>query len=102
MNQLVAHVSQVLNKKIPMIHFPMWLGMLGGYGFDILAKISRKKLTISSVRIRKFCATTQFDASKIKNRGFIAPFTLGQGLERTLKYEFTNHPDKDHITYDSH
>lgn len=88
MNELVEHVSKVLNKHIPTTHFPYWLGLLGGYGFDILAKISRKKLTISSVRVRKFCATTEFDATKVKSSGFIAPYTLGEGLAKTLEFEF--------------
>ena len=59
MNELVGHVSQVLNKHIPMTHFPYWLGMLGGYCFDVLAWMLRKKLTVSSVRVKKFCATTR-------------------------------------------
>lgn len=88
MNELVGHVSKVLNKHIPTTHFPYWLGMLGGYGFDLLAKISGKKLTVSSVRVKKFCATTEFDATKIKESGFIAPFTLGEGLAKTLEFEF--------------
>ena len=65
MNQLVEHVSAVLSKHIPTTHFPYWLGMCGGYCFDILAKITGKKLTVSSVRVKKFCATTEFDASKV-------------------------------------
>ncbi|KAA6315163.1 N-acetyl-alpha-D-glucosaminyl-diphospho-ditrans octacis-undecaprenol 4-epimerase [termite gut metagenome] len=64
-NELVAHVSKVLNKHIPTIHFPLWLGMLGGYCFDALSFLTQKKLTISSVRVKKFCATKQFDATKI-------------------------------------
>lgn len=31
MNELVDHVSKVLNKHIPSVHYPLWLGMLGGY-----------------------------------------------------------------------
>ncbi len=42
MNELVGHVSQVLNKHIPMTHFPYWLGMMGGYCFDVLAWMLRK------------------------------------------------------------
>ena len=44
MNELVDHVSKVLNKHIPSIHYPLWLGMLGGYCFDVLAFITRRKL----------------------------------------------------------
>lgn len=28
MNELVAHVSKVMNKHIPATHFPYWLGMI--------------------------------------------------------------------------
>jgi nucleoside-diphosphate-sugar epimerase len=100
MNQLVAHVSKVLNKHIPATHFPYWLGVMGGYGFDLLAKITGKKLTISSVRVKKFCATTEFDASKVMKSGFKAPFTLDEGLARTLEFEFV-HPRTDDITFKS-
>lgn len=100
MNELVGHVSKVLDKHIPMTHFPYWLGMLGGYAFDLLAFITRKKLTISSVRVKKFCATTQFDASKAIATGFKAPYSLGEGLARTLEFEFV-HPRTDNITFKS-
>lgn len=100
MNDLVSVVEKSLNKKIPNIHFPYWLGMLGGYGFDILSKITGKKLAISSVRIKKFCATTRFDATKAHSCGFKAPYTLEEGLQRTLHYEFID-KDKDGITFRS-
>lgn len=100
MNNLVAHVSKVLNKHIPATHFPYWLGMLGGYCFDALAFITRKKLTVSSVRVKKFCATTEFDATKVHSCGFKAPFTLEEGLARTLEFEFV-HPRTDDITFKS-
>lgn len=89
MNELVGHVSNVLKKHIPTTHFPFWLGMLGGYCFDCLAFISRRKLSVSSVRVKKFCATTQFDATKMQTSGFQAPYTLGEGLARTLCFEFS-------------
>ena len=88
MNELVDHVSKVLNKHIPSVHYPLWLGMFGGFCFDVLAFITRRKLTISSVRVKKFCATTQFDATKVQNTDFRAPYTLAEGLARTLEFEF--------------
>ena len=100
MNELVEHVSKVLNKHIPSTHFPYWLGMLGGYCFDLLAKITGKKLAISSVRVKKFCATTQYDSSRVFSIGFQAPFSLKEGLARTLEFEFL-HPQQDSITFES-
>lgn len=100
MNELIAHVSKVLNKHIPSTHFPYWLGMFGGKCFDLLAWVTGKKLAISSVRVKKFCATTEFDATKAHSSGFVAPYTLADGLARTLTFEFIN-PPKDGITFKS-
>ncbi|WP_449555180.1 NAD-dependent epimerase/dehydratase family protein [Lelliottia amnigena] len=98
MNQLVTEVEKSLNKKIPSVHLPYALGMLGGYCFDILSKVTGKKYAISAVRVKKFCATTQFDASKVHASGFKAPYSLSQGLDRTLKHEFVNE-QKDDVTF---
>lgn len=98
MNDLVALVSEVLQKHIPATHFPYWMGMMGGYCFDLLAKITGKKLAVSSVRVKKFCATTQFDSTKAMTSGFVPPFTLKEGLSRTLEFEFV-HPREDAIEF---
>lgn len=98
MNQLVTHVEKVLEKRIPSVHFPYWIGMLGGYCFDILAFLSRKKLAISSVRVKKFCATTEFCSDKMLSTGFTPPYSLGEGLRRTLEFEFLR-KDKDDVIF---
>ena len=100
MNQLVSLVGKVLSKNIPSVHFPYWMGMMGGYCFDVLAKLTGKKLPISSVRVKKFCATTEFDSSKMLSTGFVPPFTLEEGLSKTLEFEFV-HPKEDDVVYKS-
>lgn len=95
MTSLLKVIEKSLNKKIPSIRIPIWLGFLGGYGFDILAFLKRKKLAISSVRVKKFVATTQFDASKVHLSGFKAPYSLEEGLDRTLNYEFVQERSDD-------
>ncbi|EPL7679667.1 NAD-dependent epimerase/dehydratase family protein [Elizabethkingia anophelis] len=87
-NDLVHHRSEILNKNIPTTHIPYWIGMLGGYGFDILAWLSRKKLNISSVRVKKFCAVTQYDSTKAMTSGFKPPYTMEEGLKNMLNQEF--------------
>lgn len=101
MNQLVELVGTTLGKHIPKTHFPYWLGMAGGYCFDLLAFITRKKLTVSSVRVKKFCAVTQFDSSKAMSSGFKPPYTIQEGLARTIKYEFTDNCNRDDVIYES-
>ena len=88
MNELVLQAEESLNRKLPSLHLPYWLGMSGGLVFDLISLITGRKLTISSVRIKKFCANTQIDATQAHRSGFIPPFTLAEGLDRTLKSEF--------------
>lgn len=40
--------------------------------------ITGKILTVSSVRMKKFCVTTEFDAKKAHSSGFKPPFTLDE------------------------
>ena len=96
-NDLVAVVSKVLEKHIPSTHFPVWLGMSGGYCFDLFSFVTRKKLSVSSVRVKKFCATTQFDSLKALKSGFNPPYSLGEGLARTLEFEFIQSKSDDVI-----
>ncbi len=100
MNELVQQVEKSLNKKLPPIHLPYWIGYLGGLSLDFIAKMINKKFTISSVRIKKFCATTQFDATAAHNSDFKAPFTLTEGFHRTLHYEFID-AEKDGAIFES-
>ena len=84
--------------KVPKIKIPYWIGVLGGYVFDFFSIILRKNLSISSVRVKKFCATTQFDSSKVKSF-FNPPFTLDESIDRTLENEFINPPKNDNIFF---
>lgn len=87
-NDLVYYTGKVLGKPIPTLRIPYGLGLLGGYAFDALAFVLRRKFAISSVRVRKFCAVTQYDSSKALASGFQPPYPLQEGLRRTLESEF--------------
>ncbi|MDC6467732.1 NAD-dependent epimerase/dehydratase family protein [Flavobacteriaceae bacterium] len=97
MNELVFVIENKMKLKIPKFKIPYWLGMFGGFCFDFLSKVTGKKLSISSVRIKKFCATTQFDSTKAHN-SFNAPYSLKEALNQTLENEFVN-PKKDDILF---
>lgn len=100
MTSLLGVIEKSLSKKIPSVRIPIWLGYLGGFGFDVLSFLARKKMAISSVRVKKFVATTQFDATKVHSSGFRAPYTLEEGLDRTLNYEFVQQrSDDDEVFY---
>ncbi|MBP3227570.1 MAG: NAD-dependent epimerase/dehydratase family protein [Bacteroidaceae bacterium] len=88
MNGLVALVSDATGRHIPATHFPRWMGLAGGYAFDLLALVTRRRLNVSAQRVRKFCATTQFSAARALTTGFQPPYPIADALKRTLAYEF--------------
>tara|TARA_Y200000002_G_scaffold382683_1_gene400733 strand:- start:827 stop:1783 length:957 start_codon:yes stop_codon:yes gene_type:complete len=93
MIELINKIKYLTNIKILNIKIPYLIGIIGGYFFDIVAKISGKKLPISSIRIKKFCATTQFDSKKMLEI-FKPPYTIDKGLEKTLNNEFLNNKNR--------
>ena len=97
MNELVSVIEEKMKLNIPKIKIPYWLGITGGFCFDIFSKLLARKFSISSVRVKKFCATTQFEASKVQNI-FKSPYTLEEGLKKTLDHEFIN-KQKDDILF---
>lgn len=99
MNTLIIQCRSVLfGKRNIGIRLPGWLGIFAGIGFDVLAKITRKKLSISSIRVKKFMGTTAFNSS-VLDSGFTPSFTLEEGIEKTLRYEFIENHNGDKLFY---
>ena len=88
MNQLVKSVNDQLGRKSNTnFYIPYGIGMLAGYFLDGFAKLSGKKLDISSIRVKKFCSDTSFSTS-IAKTGFVPSKSLESGLKNTVQYEF--------------
>ena len=88
MHDLVNGFENALGKKLPAFSLPYWLGLLGGYCFDLLAFITRRTYPISSIRVKKFCAQTVFSSERMQNSGFTPPFDMKDALRRTVHFEF--------------
>ncbi len=88
MNSLVTNVKKALGKKtISTLRIPFFLGFLIGILFDFFGWLTKKKFSISSIRVKKFCSDTSFDTS-LDNSGFVRPWTMEEGLRQTIKHEF--------------
>ena len=98
MIELTQLIEKKMKIKLPKQKIPYWLGILVGHCFDLISFTFRKKNSISAVRVKKFCATTQFEASKA-HKIFKAPHTLEEGLNKTLEYEFINPKDDEILFY---
>jgi nucleoside-diphosphate-sugar epimerase len=86
--ELVAHIYRCLGKPEEMRKIPKGIAMAGGHLLDLLARISGRSFPISAIRVRKFCETTQFEAKRVAQWGFRPPFTLAEGLAKTVESEF--------------
>lgn len=84
-NELLKTVEESLHKKLPPVRIPYAVGYMAGIGFDILSKITGKKFAISSIRIKKFCSTTQFPATRVEQSGYRPSLSLRQGIDETIK-----------------
>jgi hypothetical protein len=101
MNELVSQVREdLIGKSGVGLRIPFWLGLIFGFTADVIAKISGKRLPLSSVRIKKFCGSTEFRSAKSKLNGFTPPFHLSEGLQLTLHREFID-PDPNRETFDT-
>ncbi len=88
MNTLVAAVRAELGRPARVgLQLPYPLGLALGYAADAVAALTRRSLPLSSIRVKKFCATTEF-ASAAAESGFAAPVELLEALRRTVRYEF--------------
>ncbi|MEF2154758.1 NAD-dependent epimerase/dehydratase family protein [Luteimonas sp. FXH3W] len=92
MNALVDLARASLGRRKRMLpRIPYSVGYALGGLFDVTAVVIRRPLPISRIRVKKFCATTQFD-SAYATFGFTPPYTLEEGLTRTLQFEFGSAP----------
>ena len=99
MNTLVAHCRNVIwGKEGVGLRMPSWLGIMIGYGFDALAKITGKTLPISSIRVKKFMGTTAFSTS-VNKTVFTPSCTLEEGIARTIRHEFLEDHSADRLFY---
>lgn len=91
MNELVRQVRAKLKGKNSVgLRLPYWLGMILGKMADLVSALIGKNLPVSSIRVKKFASSTEFKSAKTSLDQFKAPFTLSQGIERTLQSEFIN------------
>lgn len=99
MNQLVASVKGILGKSERMnFRLPFVLGYVIGICFDLFAAITGKRLAISSIRVKKFCANSVYNTA-IDSTGFLPPVPLPRALEQTIRHEFIEKHDNEPLYF---
>lgn len=90
-NTLVLHILQSLGRSSKMPRrVSEWAALAGATVLDTVARLTGRTFPISAIRVRKFCESTQFKAERVAELGFTPPFSLREGLDRTIRFEFQN------------
>lgn len=99
MNRLVSTVNRMLGRKDKVgLRLPYSLGFGLGKCFDGIAKLTGRNLTISSIRVKKFCSDTVFETS-VSETQFESPVGLEAALERTIRHEFLEDHSGERVFY---
>jgi nucleoside-diphosphate-sugar epimerase len=89
MNELVALVRA--EAGLPPradLRLPRDLALGGAKLFDVASRLVGRELGITSERVFKFCANTQYSAARAFSTGFVPPVPLEQGLSHMIRTEF--------------
>ena len=88
MNELVAFVREELGRRPQAPRVPVPLAVALASGADIVAALLGISLPFSMIRLRKFRANTQADATRAIATGFKPRVALKDGLRRMITPEF--------------
>lgn len=99
MNALVSHVNSLLGRSAEIkFRLPFAFGLLIGSGFDLVAKITGKKFSISAIRVKKFCSNSVYE-SAVDSTGFIPPVPILEAIEKTVRFEFIEDHNDGQVFY---
>lgn len=81
---LVRSIAGALKVRVPVARIPKRMALLCALPFDVAAKVTGRDLPLTAKRIKKFTDATHHLAESVRERGYRAPFTLEQGIHRTI------------------
>ena len=97
MLELISVIEDKMNISIPKIKIPYSIGMLFGYLFDLISFLFKKNFQLVRSELKNLCNHT-FNSAKVQ-KTFVKPFTLKEGLNRTLEHEFIKKKKDDILFY---
>ncbi len=98
MNSLVNLIEKKMGISIMKFKIPYHVGMIMGYFIDLISYLFKLNFKISSVRVKKFCATTQYNSS-LAHKIFNPSVSLEEGLNKTLNFEFIDTKNDDDVLF---
>lgn len=92
MNQLVTLAGQALRlRRSRPISIPYGVGLGVGLACDVVARLTGRRVAISSARVRKYRANSQFANARCLASGFTPRHNLYDALAAVIRHEFAPH-----------
>lgn len=90
MQELVDLIYKNLGYEKGRYFIPYSMALIGGYIFDIISYLIRRKFKISAIRVKKFCADSIINTEKLENLEFNPLVKLDIALKDVIDCEFGN------------
>ena len=84
---LVRYIYEQMEKKQPRWSLPLGLVKPIAYVADVAAELTGIDFPITAARIEKFCTSTNFDASAIRDLGFEQPVDNEEAGAKTVEWQ---------------
>lgn len=83
---LVGIMAKSLCVKVPSIRIPKPLAVACALPLDLVAKTTKRDFPLTAKRIAKFTDSTHHQADKILRAGFMPPYSLEAGIQKTIAW----------------
>lgn len=91
--ELVNLIARIAGKKAKKFFIPLSIAIVGGFGFDILGKITGIDFPITAARMKKFTMPTYHRAERIRKFGFIPKYSIEVGLKNHIEWYLNKKKD---------
>ncbi len=84
--ELVNLIGKIAGRKAKKFFIPLNIAIAGGFGFDILGKITGIDFPITAARMKKFTMPTYHRAERIREFGFKPRYSIEEGLKNHIEW----------------
>jgi nucleoside-diphosphate-sugar epimerase len=85
--EIAEAIYHALGRRAPGFSVPLPVALALATPFDLVIKLTGRNLPVSSMRVRKLASDqTKFEADRARAAGFAPRLTLGDGIERMVRW----------------
>jgi nucleoside-diphosphate-sugar epimerase len=83
---LVDLIAREAGTRVPGLHLPLSLAMVGAAGLAFTGKMLGREVSITPARLKKFNTPTHHTSEKIRSMGFTPEHSIADGVHRNVRW----------------